>query len=243
MPSDLHVTSPLMSGPPVVTVQKELASAGFAPGAIDGEYGPTTAAAVRAFQAASGLGVDGIVGAQTQAALEMAAAKPAALPARSPSAIGQAALAEALRQLGVKEAPPGSNKTIFGVWFGVDGVPWCNIFVSYCFQVGAHYTIGDGFQGAGMRPGKGCAYVPTTEAWLRTTGLWVGRTDPLPGDIAIFNWDGGAADHIGIVEENLGGGLFQTVEGNTAIGNDSDGGEVMRRQRHVIQVDGFGRIV
>jgi hypothetical protein len=50
------------------------------------------------------------------------------------------------------------------------------------------------------------------------------------------------ADHIGIVEQDLGNGLFQTIEGNTAVGNNSDGGEVMRRQRHILQVNGFGRV-
>ena len=57
-----------------------------------------------------------------------------------------------------------------------------------------------------------------------------------------FNWDGGVPDHIGIVEKSLGGGQFQTVEGNTAVGNDSNGGEVMRRVRYLSQVDGFGRV-
>ena len=51
-----------------------------------------------------------------------------------------------------------------GKWFGVDGAPWCNIFISYCFQVGAGYTIARGFSGAGAYPGKGCTYVPSTEA-------------------------------------------------------------------------------
>ena len=96
-----------------------------------------------------------------------------------------------MRHVGVKEDPPGSNRTAFGVWYGENGVPWCNIFVSYCFQIGAGYTICDGFAGAGVMPGKGCAYVPTTEHWLSATGMWVGRTEPQPGDIAIFNWDGG----------------------------------------------------
>jgi hypothetical protein len=102
--------------------------------------------------------------------------------------------------------------------------------------------IADGFKGAGCSP-NGCTYVPTTEAWLRATGMWKGRTTPLPGDIAIFNWDGGVPDHIGIVEKYLGGGQFQSVEGNTSLGNNSNGGEVMRRVRYLSQVDGFGRVV
>ena len=49
-------------------------------------------------------------------------------------------------------------------------------------------------------------------------------------------------DHIGIVEEYLGGGKFNAIEGNTSVGNDSNGGEVMRRLRYISQVDGFGRL-
>jgi hypothetical protein len=246
MATDLHVTSPLMRGPAVLEVQQELAKLGFSPGPLDAGYGPTTAAAVRAFQIARGITSDAWVGPETLAALATAiTAAPGGppLPARPPSVLGQKAIIEAGKHVGEKENPSGSNKTSFGVWYGEDGVPWCNIFVSYCFQLGAGYTICDGFKGAGIMAGKGCAYVPTTSAWLQATGNWVGRTEPLPGDIAIFNWDGGAPDHIGIVEQSLGNGNFSTIEGNTSVGNDSNGGEVMRRQRHVLQVDGFGRII
>jgi Putative peptidoglycan binding domain/CHAP domain len=243
MQRELHVVSPLMRGPDVLEVQQRLLAAGFEPGPLDAAYGPTTEAAVRAFQATRTLTVDGAVGEQTRTALlAVDVAAGGSVPGRSASAIGTLALLEAVKHLGVRENPPGSNGTLFGVWYGCDGVPWCNIFVSYCFHVGAHYTICDGFHGAGTKAGKGCAYVPTTAAWLRATGMWVGRTEPKPGDIAIFNWDGGAPDHIGMVEKNLGNGQFVSIEGNTAIGNESNGGEVMRRQRHIVQVDGFGRV-
>jgi hypothetical protein len=238
-PRVLHVTSPLMSGSDVLDVQERLDDLGYPVGALDGAYGVATATAVRAFQRDHGLEVDGVCGPQTRAAL--AEAQPGEHPPVEPSAIGQLALQEALTHVGVTEQPPDSNRTPFGEWFGVDGVKWCNIFVSYCFAVGADYTICAGFKGAGVYP-RGCTYVPTTEAWLRATGLWVGRTSPLPGDIAIFNWDGGAPDHIGIVEEDLGGGRFTSIEGNTSVGNDSNGGAVMRRTRRVSQVNGFGRV-
>ena len=75
------------------------------------------------------------------------------------------------------------------------------------------------------------------------TGQWVGRAAPLPGDIAVFDFDGaGEPEHIGIVEKALGGGRFQSIEGNTSLARDSDGGAVMRRVRLLSQVQGFGRI-
>ncbi|MDP9285221.1 MAG: hypothetical protein M3P41_09785, partial [Actinomycetota bacterium] len=105
---------------------------------------------------------------------------------------GRRALAEALRHVGVRESPPGSNRTMFGRWFGVDGVPWCAIFASYCFDVGAHVVLCRGWPGAGVSP-RGVAYVPTLEAWLRATGRWVDDGEPQPGDLAVFDWDGGVA--------------------------------------------------
>jgi hypothetical protein len=149
------------------------------------------------------------------------------------SEIGRRALAEARRWLGTAEDPPGSNRTPFGRWFGLDGVPWCNIFVSYCFAVGAGTTIAAGFHGDGCTS-RGCAYVPTTEAWLRATGMWLGRVPPRPGDLAIYNWDGGPPDHIGIVER-AAGETFVAIEGNAD-------GVVARRVRRLADVDGFGRV-
>ena len=57
-----------------------------------------------------------------------------------------------------------------------------------------------------------------------------------PGDVVIFDWDDSTAatDHVGIVEANLGGGVLQTIEGNTssgAYGSQSAGNGVWRRQR------------
>lgn len=234
----LHVVSPLLRGQDVLALQHALQTLGYAPGPLDGAYGVATASAVRAFQGDYGLDVDGICGPQTAAALERA--RPGKRGAAFGSATGRRALAEAISHIGLVERPV--NLTPFGEWFGVDGVPWCNIFVSYCFRVGAQVTLCAGFDGAGVHR-KGCAYVPTTEAWLRATGQWVGRATPLPGDIAIFNWDtAGVPEHIGIVERALGGGKFQSIEGNTSLANDSNGGAVMRRVRLLSQVDGFGRI-
>ena len=128
---------------------------------------------------------------------------------------------------------------MFGRWYGVDGVPWCAIFASYCFDVGAGIVLCRGWRGAGTGP-RGVAYVPTLAAWLRATGREV--EEPRPGDLAIFDWDGGLPDHVGLVVSSSLEGV-KTVEGNTAVGNDSDGGEVMRRDRRLADVALFGRVV
>ena len=54
----------------VSAFQQQLAVLGWHLGEVDGEQGEETTSAVRQFQAAAGLGVDGIVGPQTQAALD-----------------------------------------------------------------------------------------------------------------------------------------------------------------------------
>ncbi len=68
----LRVTTPFMSGPDVVAVQQALIARGFNPGSVDGIYGPMTANAVRAFQAANGLPVTGIVCGQAYVLLGVA---------------------------------------------------------------------------------------------------------------------------------------------------------------------------
>ena len=143
---------------------------------------------------------------------------------------GRRALVEALRHVGVTESPPGSNRTPFGRWFGVDGVPWCAIFASYCYAEGAGLTLCHGWHGAGVYP-RGVTYVPTLEAWLRATDRWLDADEPpWPGDLVVFDWE-----HVGFVERRLGRGRFATVEGNT-------GNAVMRRERSLTQIAGFGRI-
>ena len=154
-------------------------------------------------------------------------------PDGAAAAPGLKALAQARRFLGVAEQPPGSNRTQFGRWFGADGEPWCAMFLSYCFKVGAGIVLCGGLDGAGVTA-NGCAYVPTLERWLRETGQWVAGA-PRPGDIAVFDWDGGEPDHAGIVERRLEDGRFVSIEGNTD-------GCVARRTRAQASVRGFGRV-
>lgn len=61
-------------GPAVEAMQALLAAAGYSPGPVDGAFGPATDAALRAFQKARGLTVDGVCGPQTWHALALVAA-------------------------------------------------------------------------------------------------------------------------------------------------------------------------
>ena len=69
----LALATPNVTGPRVRSVQQELARLGYDVD-VDGAFGPQTDAAVRAFQTASGLESDGVVGPMTLAALSRAVA-------------------------------------------------------------------------------------------------------------------------------------------------------------------------
>lgn len=59
------------TGPEVTALQRRLQDLGFDPNGVDGIFGPGTESAVKAFQQANGLTVDGKVGPLTRAALQL----------------------------------------------------------------------------------------------------------------------------------------------------------------------------
>lgn len=73
----LHVGSGYVPGgsPAVRRLQRDLAAAGDHPGPVDGRYGPLTEQALRRFQRARHLHVDGIAGPQTLGPLERTASR------------------------------------------------------------------------------------------------------------------------------------------------------------------------
>jgi putative chitinase len=75
------------SGSEVADLQTRLREHGFAPGVIDGKFGPGTAAALLAFQRSQGLPADGVFGPRTAAALGFAAADHPPQPGRPKSPI------------------------------------------------------------------------------------------------------------------------------------------------------------
>lgn len=128
-------------------------------------------------------------------------------------------------EIGTKENPINSNKTKYGKWFKFDGVAWCGIFVSWCYSQ-AGFPLGNlGFL-------KGFAGCQSAYAYFKKSGEIIEAASAKSGDILLFDWNhDGRYDHTGLfVKDNLNG-TFETIEGNTAIGNDSNGGEVMRRTR------------
>lgn len=146
-----------------------------------------------------------------------------------------AALPFAREQVGVKESPAGTNDgpmvRKFQAVTGEYRQPWCASFVQWCLKQ------------AGMPQPflERTAYVPYIVGVARQKGWTV--TIPAPGDLACYDWQkDGVADHVGFVYEIIDHRTFRTIEGNTAIGQDSNGGEVMIRTRSISDVQAFVRV-
>ena len=146
----------------------------------------------------------------------------------APVSIRQKALEGAIEWIGTKESPSGSNHTKFGSWYGVDYQPWCAMFVTYCYEIEA------GGSPSFVR-GSHYAYVPyiVSDARNGKNGLSL-VTRPMPGDVVCYDWfRDGTYDHVGLFEGWQTELTFTCIEGNTSQGNDSNGGQVMRRSRNV----------
>lgn len=144
----------------------------------------------------------------------------------TPLEIGIKVIELATLEVGTKETPKGTNKTKYGKWFGLDGVAWCGIFVSYLYDKAGTPLGNIGFK-------KGYAGCGTAVAYFIKTNQVIKDTKDLQaGDIVFFDWNNdGRYDHTGIFIKKQGLFDFNTIEGNTAVGNDSNGGEVMFRLR------------
>lgn len=132
--------------------------------------------------------------------------------------------------VGVKEAPRNSNNVIFNTdYYGrpVSGpaYPWCCAFVWDIFRMcGASALFGP--------KTAGCAYFEEHTPCKR-----VEKTEGQPGDIVTFDWGhDGHPDHIGIIKSRAGAGVYKTIEGNTSISNNSNGGQVMIRTRSISSI-------
>lgn len=184
--------------------------------AVDGAFGAESDRTLRAFQLAYGLDVDGICGPATRAHLR----------AEREEKTVRAVLYAAANQVGITENPAGSNKVKYNTeYYGreVSGkaYPWCMAFVWWVFQ-GAGFHL--------FKTASCSAFVGQYKA--KSPGQIV-RANYRAGDIVFFDFTGKRAktEHVGIVESVGADGTLTTIEGNTGMGNDANGGAVMRRTR------------
>jgi hypothetical protein len=105
-----------------------------------------------------------------------------------------------------------NNDNIFGKWYGVNNVPWCAIFVSYCFnKVGARVLVAAG------NP-KGFASCTTAVNCFNKNKRLVPARKAQTGDVVFMTFSGvkNRFDHVGIVISNdVKNKVLHTVEGNT----------------------------
>ena len=135
-------------------------------------------------------------------------------------------------ELGQTENPAGSNLTKYGFWYGVDGVPWCVIFLCWVYnQAGERMA----FFGGGKT-----ASCSVLLRWYREQGLTVDKQSVQAGDIVLLNFHGGKdPEHCGLVTEVNRWAVtreliqIQTIEGNTSVnGSQDNGGMVAEKTRY-----------
>lgn len=144
---------------------------------------------------------------------------------------GEKVIAIAFAEVGQKENPANTNKTKFGKWFGMDGVAWCGIFCSWVYaHAGVQLPI--------IGYSKGFAGCQTAVAYFKKTKEIT--AEPKVGDLVFFDWNAdGRYDHVGIFngwKKGLKGKEFYSIEGNTSMTNQSNGGSVMSRERKNVNV-------
>ena len=128
-------------------------------------------------------------------------------------------------QVGVLESPAGSNKVKYNTAFygrevSSRAYPWCMVFIWWVFREA----------GFSLYKTAGCsAFVRRYKAFSPGQVVTGGYR---PGDIVFFDFSGGRkkTEHVGLVAA-VSGGIVTTIEGNTSVGSDANGGAVMRRTR------------
>ena len=133
----------------------------------------------------------------------------------------------AKRHLGYHEG--ANNDNIFGRWYGLNGQPWCAMFVSFCdHQAGGTFRY---------------SYCPAISEDVLYSRNGLRRTyNPQRGDGVTFDWEmrhsAAGADHVGLFDrwEDQHSGVFWTIEGNTGPQSGSGPEGVYRRQRYTSEV-------
>lgn len=241
----ITLTTPMTRGAHVERAQRILTLKGFFVGKIDGIFGEITGRGCSEAKFKLGYATKSIKPSYDETLEAYLTGRKRPTPAMrlrtrqriKKKTLGEEALAIGKQFVGVKENPPGSNQVMFSEWYGVRG-PWCAMFVSYCFvKAGSKAFV----------RGQRWAYCPflLDDARHNRNGVTrVTEDQARTGDIVLFSWGhNGIADHVGIIVTPPNGGIsLISLEGNTGTDN-SDGGEVMIRQRHTDDVIGYVRVV
>lgn len=147
-----------------------------------------------------------------------------------------------LQYVGRTESPAGSNDSPFlANWrlkLGMGwmrGEPWCGFAALAAWTLGAGYPIS-----------ARVVYTPNIVNDANA-GNGFTRVDPYKakkGDLVVFDFDGGGADHVGLALGPAKGGVIETVEGNTSANYgdpQSNGGGVYRKSRALHDVVAVAR--
>ena len=153
-------------------------------------------------------------------------------------------------QIGVKESPAGSNRTKYGIDFGMNGETWCAIFAWWC-----------GWKASGEDQSKNPFPKSASAANIQDImvssrgGSWVmpkSRSkdkresmcrQALPGDSVSFDFGAYDAfrDHTGIID-HIEGDYVICIEGNTSgSGSQWNGGMVCKKRRHYSEICAVAR--
>lgn len=136
-----------------------------------------------------------------------------------------------VKENGYHETPYGSNLTKYGKWYGMNGVAWCAIFLSWVMhQAGIPTSVVPKH-----------SYTPSGAQWFKSRGQW--HSTPRVGDIAYYDLAGlGRISHVGWVTKVYSDGTWDSWEGNTDAAGGRTGGRVMKKRRSSTgSRGGFGR--
>ncbi|MFG3244853.1 peptidoglycan-binding protein [Streptomyces sp. NPDC048157] len=125
-----------------------------------------------------------------------------------------AVIRRAMRDIGLGEKPPGSNRNKISDAFGIGPGPWCAMAVWFWFK-------GEGVDLKSTLPGgHGWAYTPAGVASAKQAGMWhQGAAGIKRGDVVFYKLPGAEGsdfvNHVGIVTATASGSV-QSIEGNTS---------------------------
>jgi hypothetical protein len=220
-----------MLGPDVAEVQRLLGVDD------DGEYGPITAAAVKAWKRSRG---------DDEPSAELDPLDRRSLLADVP--LRAVRLMEHWAKVGVGEEPAGSNhvpeleelaeRLEVRPEFTRMGYPWCAFAAFLAALVGGGRTAALGLRRRAFNP----LYVPVLLAQAKAGkfGLsLVSANEAFRGDLVLFDWNrsgGDPADHVARLVAPPSNGRVRTVDGNSG-----GAGRVELRERPVAEVRAFAR--